>query len=111
MDLDHEQIPPPILLRPLSEREFVVVTQDEQEGAQVDFIGGALAPSTFCAWTVASTTLSWRMPAADGSRSGPLAMRSAQQHKQVGEIDRHHLAEMVSPEADHPAGSVQKRIP
>jgi hypothetical protein len=39
-DSDHEQTSPPILLRPLSEREFVVVTQDENEGAQVDFIEG-----------------------------------------------------------------------
>lgn len=39
-DSDHEQSYPPILLRPLSEREFVVETQDENEGAQVDFIEG-----------------------------------------------------------------------
>ena len=39
-DRDHEQTFPPILLRPLSEREFVVVTQDENEGAHVDFIEG-----------------------------------------------------------------------
>jgi CubicO group peptidase (beta-lactamase class C family) len=39
-DLDPEQTYPPILLRPLSEHEFVVVTQDENEGAQVDFIEG-----------------------------------------------------------------------
>ena len=31
---------PPNRLRPISEREFVVVTQDENEGAQVDFIAG-----------------------------------------------------------------------
>jgi hypothetical protein len=31
---------PPNLLKPLSEREFVVVTQDENEGAQADFIAG-----------------------------------------------------------------------
>jgi hypothetical protein len=37
---DHEQSYPPILLKPISEREFVVVTQDEQEGAHVDFIEG-----------------------------------------------------------------------
>ncbi|HEY7124237.1 MAG TPA: serine hydrolase domain-containing protein [Ktedonobacterales bacterium] len=37
-DPDQEQTYPPILLKPLSEREFVVVTQDENEGAQVDFI-------------------------------------------------------------------------
>src|SRR5262249_10832115 len=36
----HEQIFPPNLLQPLSEREFVVVTQDESEGAQVDFSMG-----------------------------------------------------------------------
>ena len=35
-----EQVFPPNLLQPLSEREFVVVTQDENEGAQVDFIMG-----------------------------------------------------------------------
>ncbi len=32
---DYEQV---LLLRPLSEREFVVVTQDENEGSQIDFI-------------------------------------------------------------------------
>ena len=37
---DGEQIYPPNLLRPISQREFVVVTQDENEGAQVDFIEG-----------------------------------------------------------------------
>jgi hypothetical protein len=37
-DTGREQIFPPNLLRPISEREFVVVTQDENEGAQVDFI-------------------------------------------------------------------------
>ncbi|HLJ81608.1 MAG TPA: serine hydrolase domain-containing protein [Ktedonobacterales bacterium] len=37
---NHEQSFPPNLLRPLSQREFVVVTQDENEGAQVDFIEG-----------------------------------------------------------------------
>jgi CubicO group peptidase (beta-lactamase class C family) len=31
---------PSNLLRPISEREFVVVTQDENEGSQVDFIEG-----------------------------------------------------------------------
>jgi CubicO group peptidase (beta-lactamase class C family) len=36
----HEQAFPSNLLRPISEREFVVVTQDENEGAQVDFIVG-----------------------------------------------------------------------
>jgi len=35
-----DQTFPPNLLRPLSEREFVVVTQDENEGSQVDFIEG-----------------------------------------------------------------------
>jgi hypothetical protein len=35
---NHEQVFPPNLLQPISEREFVVVTQDENEGAQVDFI-------------------------------------------------------------------------
>lgn len=35
-----EQIYPPILLRPISEREFVVIAEDENEGAQVDFIEG-----------------------------------------------------------------------
>lgn len=35
-----EQNFPPNLLRPISEREFVVVTQDENEGSQVDFIEG-----------------------------------------------------------------------
>jgi CubicO group peptidase (beta-lactamase class C family) len=42
---DREQVSPPNLLRPISEREFVVVTQDENEGAHVDFIvgdGGAI---------------------------------------------------------------------
>jgi CubicO group peptidase (beta-lactamase class C family) len=37
---DREQTFPPNLVRPISEREFVVVTQDENEGAQVDFIVG-----------------------------------------------------------------------
>jgi CubicO group peptidase (beta-lactamase class C family) len=37
---NREQTFPPNLLLPLSEREFVVVTQDENEGAQVDFIVG-----------------------------------------------------------------------
>jgi CubicO group peptidase (beta-lactamase class C family) len=37
---NHEQAFPPNLLRPISQREFVVVTQDENEGAQVDFIVG-----------------------------------------------------------------------
>ena len=37
---DREQAFPPNLLRPISQREFVVVTQDENEGAQVDFIVG-----------------------------------------------------------------------
>ena len=37
---DREQTFPPNLLRPISQREFVVVTQDENEGAQVDFIVG-----------------------------------------------------------------------
>lgn len=37
---DREQVFPPNLLLPVSEREFVVVTQDENEGAQVDFIVG-----------------------------------------------------------------------
>ncbi len=37
---DREQTFPPNLLRPISECEFVVVTQDENEGAQVDFIVG-----------------------------------------------------------------------
>ena len=40
-----EQTYPSNLLRPLSEREFIVVTQDENEGSQVDFIeanGGAI---------------------------------------------------------------------
>jgi CubicO group peptidase (beta-lactamase class C family) len=41
-ELDHdsgrEQVFPPNLLRPISERDFVVVSQDEDEGAQVDFI-------------------------------------------------------------------------
>jgi CubicO group peptidase (beta-lactamase class C family) len=36
----YEQTFPPNLLLPISEREFVVVTQDENEGAQVDFIVG-----------------------------------------------------------------------
>jgi CubicO group peptidase (beta-lactamase class C family) len=36
----HEQVFPPNLLQPLSEREFIVVTQDENAGAQVDFILG-----------------------------------------------------------------------
>ncbi len=31
---------PPTLLKPLSQREFVVVTPDENEGSQVDFIEG-----------------------------------------------------------------------
>ena len=35
-----ELIYPPTLLRPLSQREFVVVTPDENEGSQVDFIEG-----------------------------------------------------------------------
>jgi CubicO group peptidase (beta-lactamase class C family) len=35
-----EQTSPPNLLEPLSEREFVVVTQDENEGARIDFIEG-----------------------------------------------------------------------
>jgi CubicO group peptidase (beta-lactamase class C family) len=35
---DHEQAFPSNLLLPISEREFVVVTHDENEGAQVDFI-------------------------------------------------------------------------
>jgi hypothetical protein len=35
---DDEQIYPPSLLKPLSEREFVVVTQGENEGAHIDFI-------------------------------------------------------------------------
>jgi CubicO group peptidase (beta-lactamase class C family) len=34
------QVFPSNLLRPISEREFVVVTQDENEGSQVDFIVG-----------------------------------------------------------------------
>jgi CubicO group peptidase (beta-lactamase class C family) len=33
-----EDIYPPDLLRPIAEREFVVVTQSENEGAQMDFI-------------------------------------------------------------------------
>jgi CubicO group peptidase (beta-lactamase class C family) len=33
-----EEIYPPDLLRPIGEREFVVVTQGENEGAQMDFI-------------------------------------------------------------------------
>jgi CubicO group peptidase (beta-lactamase class C family) len=37
---DREQAYPPILLRPLSEREFIVLTREEQEGAHVDFIEG-----------------------------------------------------------------------
>jgi CubicO group peptidase (beta-lactamase class C family) len=37
-DTGREQVFPPNLLRPISECEFVVVTQDENEGAQVDFI-------------------------------------------------------------------------
>lgn len=37
-DTGREQVFPPNLLRPTSEREFVVVTQDENESAQVDFI-------------------------------------------------------------------------
>jgi hypothetical protein len=36
-----EQTYPPNLLKPISEREFVVVTEDENEGAQADFIEGA----------------------------------------------------------------------
>jgi hypothetical protein len=35
-----EQVLSSNLLRPISEREFVVMTQDENEGAQVDFIVG-----------------------------------------------------------------------
>jgi len=35
-----EQTSPPNLLRPISERAFVVVTQDENEGSQVDFVEG-----------------------------------------------------------------------
>jgi len=35
-----EQTSPPNLLKPLSDRQFVVVTQDENEGAQIDFIEG-----------------------------------------------------------------------
>jgi CubicO group peptidase (beta-lactamase class C family) len=35
-----EQSIPPSVLRPLSERVFVVVTPDEHEGAQMDFIAG-----------------------------------------------------------------------
>ena len=35
---NQEQVFPANLLRPISEREFVVLTQDENEGAQVDFI-------------------------------------------------------------------------
>lgn len=35
---NHEQTYPPIQLKPLSDREFVVVTQDENEGSRVDFI-------------------------------------------------------------------------
>ena len=34
----HQQTLPPNQLMPLSEREFVVVTQDENEGSRVDFI-------------------------------------------------------------------------
>jgi CubicO group peptidase (beta-lactamase class C family) len=37
---DSEQVFPPNLLQPIAEREFIVVTQDENEGAQVDFIVG-----------------------------------------------------------------------
>ncbi len=37
-DRDHEQTYPPMQLWPLSEREFVVVTQGEYEGAHVDFL-------------------------------------------------------------------------
>jgi CubicO group peptidase (beta-lactamase class C family) len=37
---DHERPYPPKQLWPLSEREFVVVTPDEQEGAHVDFLEG-----------------------------------------------------------------------
>jgi CubicO group peptidase (beta-lactamase class C family) len=37
---NHEQTFPTRLLQPLSEREFVVITEDENEGAQVDFITG-----------------------------------------------------------------------
>jgi hypothetical protein len=35
-----ELIYPPSLLQPISAREFVVVTKDESEGSQVDFIEG-----------------------------------------------------------------------
>ncbi len=35
-----EQALPSHLLRPISESEFVVVTQDENEGSQLDFVGG-----------------------------------------------------------------------
>ena len=35
-----EQTYPPNILRPISEREFVIITQDENEDAQIDFIKG-----------------------------------------------------------------------
>lgn len=44
---NHEQSLPPNLLKPLSERAFVVVTQDENEGAQIDFIEGAGGATRF----------------------------------------------------------------
>ena len=56
---NHEQAFPPNLLRPISQREFVVVTQDENEGAQVRRLWGMMARSASCSWTVASTILSW----------------------------------------------------
>jgi CubicO group peptidase (beta-lactamase class C family) len=37
---NHEQTYPPDLLRPISARAFVVVTHDENEGSQADFIEG-----------------------------------------------------------------------
>jgi CubicO group peptidase (beta-lactamase class C family) len=37
-DSGREQVFPPNLLRPISGHEFIVVSQDENEGAQVDFI-------------------------------------------------------------------------
>jgi CubicO group peptidase (beta-lactamase class C family) len=37
---NREEISPPNVLRPLPDREFVVVTQDENEGSRIDFIEG-----------------------------------------------------------------------
>ncbi|HEY7780088.1 MAG TPA: serine hydrolase domain-containing protein [Ktedonobacterales bacterium] len=39
-DSNREEIYPPNVLKPLSDREFVVVTQDENEGSRIDFIEG-----------------------------------------------------------------------